>query len=245
MSLISTTPQFNPTEIDKNPTQVLITQPIGTCADFYPDGRNIMKKNSSIHVENLSFSKVAEIEKFLEAVIWQVDSTDNWLKLEFSIENLEVIVTDFAKDFKWRDFSLVQFNMKTTLNAYVAGLTLFVYDPAPTDDYWSVMFDVDINNPYYMAQFPNVQYEPTKSTQISWYLPIANPFRMYPSASTTENPFVNAPHKYIREYSMGRLYAYPLVPLKTGSTGITNAPFTLRAKMMGLHVAGTDYAHNE
>lgn len=241
MSLISTTPEFNPTVVNKNPTQVLQEEQIGIKADLFPNGQNIMKLHNAMHVENMDFTKIAAMEKFVSKEQWVLGNTADWFRYEFTIGKLDNLITDMPKDFLWRDFNNVEFKLYTTLNAYVAGFTVLYYDCAPTSDYWSVMYGISLDD-YYKVQFPCVMYEPTKSTSITWNLPIANPFRMYSKHVATTDLVVNLLHEYIRDYPMGRFMAFPLVPLLTGATLITRVPFAFRGKITDLTVAGTDYA---
>lgn len=241
MSLITTTPQLNPTVIDKNPTQVIVSQPVGIDADFFPSGRQIMKQHTALHVENMDFGKVATMEKFLNKFDWTLEDTGEWFKYEITIGNLEELMTEIPKDFIWRDFGDVEFTLRTTLNAYVAGLSVLYYDPSPSDDYWSIMFDVDLTTEY-RVMFPGIRFQPTSTSQITWHLPFSNPFRMYPKMSTTTDPELNVYQNYIRNYPMGRIVAFPIVPLTTGMTSITRCPFALRAKMINFEVGGTNYA---
>lgn len=242
MSQISTTPQLNPTVIENNPTQVLMEQPAGVVADYFPTGEPVMKGHNAIHVQNMDFKKVATMEKFLKRVDWTIDSTADWFKYEFTIGNLDNLITDMASSFQWRDFGTVHFRLITTLNAFVAGLTVLYYDPSPDEKYWVKLYGIT-PNAQTKVLFPNVKFEPTKSQAVTWTLPFSNPFRMYPKSTDSVDPNINIMHQWIRDYPMGRITAFPLVPLITGTTGITRCPFALRAKMEGLRVAGTDYAN--
>jgi len=241
MSLLSTTPQLNPTVIENNPTQVLYSTPVETLQILNPGGQLIMKQHNAMHVENMTFEKVAEVEKFLAKIDWTVGDVGEFLKYEFTIEQLDNIITEMPQSFYWRDFGEVEFRLKTTLNAFVAGLAVLYYDPAPSDDYWSVMFDVSITNQHRVL-FQNILFEPVKASQIAWTLPFSNPFRLYPNKVSGGDYNVTYTADYIRRYSMGRIIAYPIVPLVTG-TDITRVPFALRAKMKGLRVGGANFAN--
>jgi hypothetical protein len=241
MSLISTTPEFNPTVVNTNPTQVLEGQPDGIRADLFPDGKNIMKLHNAMHMENMDFGKIAAMEKFISKQEWKVSQTGPWFTYEFSIKALDDLLTKIPKDFLWRDFNNVEFTLHTTLNAYVAGFSALYYDPAPADGYWNLIYGISISD-YYRVMFPCVMYQPTKATSVSWTLPLANPFRMYSKEVATLDTTVNLLHRYIRQYSMGRFIAYPIVPLMTGASTITRVPFAFRGRIADLSVTGTDYA---
>jgi len=142
----------------------------------------------------------------------------------------------------WRDFNNVEFKLYTTLNAFVAGFTVLYYDCSPANDFWDQMYGVNLTD-YHKVLFPCVHYQPTKATSIIWNLPMANPFRMYSKNVSTVDINITLLHAYIRNYSMGRFRALPLVPLKTGATSITRVPFALRGKITDLVVSGTDYAN--
>jgi len=237
MSFLTTTPQLNPTVLNKNKTQLLESKELGVMHVFSPNIEEVLGCKDAC-IDNLTFEEFASMEKQIGTYEWKVMDSTDWLVYEINLKNLKTLLTDQIQNFGYISFSQIRFTLKTTLNAAQKGHTYLFYDPSPTSDFYLSMYGINWNV-YNAALMDKIPIQPMTAQDISMILPFPMPFKFFPMSETV---LISTLKKYIDEYGMGRLIAKVVVPLEN-KIGLSSIIYNLRGQILDLKVLATNYAN--
>lgn len=233
--MLSTTPQINNTEIETNITQKLQHLQFSVVKQFGIGLSEVYNHQDMKGVPNVTFSKIAKLEKFIKDIVWPINITSVYETIELTPRSFEVLITDYAKHFSLYTYKDVVFTLKNTVNGYCQGLTLVAYDPSPHKDYYKTMFGITPAD--YGWMLDHFKFEPNTADIQSFSVPWNYPFRYLPGEEFGDG----RPENYMKDYSLGRFIFIPLSPLATTQKSITSLTYSLRGRINDLQVLGTFY----
>jgi hypothetical protein len=238
MSMIETTPQLNPTEMTVQSTQRLEHRTTTIDKTFGLGLSSVYNKQDMKNVPNLNFSSIAAMEKFVTKIEWPINTNSEYFTLEFTMsEMVDSLSTDYVKDFTFLTFDNITYLIKSSLNSYVQGISLCVYDPTPYSNFYKDFYDVTLDSSLAVLM-DHFKFSPNRVDTFQVQVPWNYPFRYYKeNRELTPNPVTN----YLHNYNLGRLRFIPLTPLTTSQKSIVKLQYTLRGKINNLQVLGTEY----
>jgi len=232
MSQLQTAPELNPTVIEKHPTQEFYVKPLQCLKEFAND-HSAFKKFSGFEVQTLGPTEFSAMEKDFTTLEWKTTSNSDWATINLTPRLISPLFSNFQSNFQFFQFDSLKFMLRTTLNAYMQGLTIFAYDPSPSADFYSTFFQINPILERWITQFPYFTIEPNKDTTYSFNLPQSYPFRFYATGSIGNS-------NWLFDYPLGRYRAVALSNLKTKATE-QSVSFILRAYAENATFAATNY----
>jgi hypothetical protein len=232
MSQLQTAPELNPTVIETHSTQQFYVKPL-QCLKEFADDKNAFKKFSGFQVQTLGPSEFSSMEKDFINFTWSTSASQYWAVVELTPEKISPLFSNFRTNFQFFQFDSLQFRLRTTLSAFMQGITIFAYDPSPTSSFYSIFFNINPTEDRWITQLPYFTIEPNKDTTYGFNLPQTYPFRFYPTGPIGGN-------SWLYTYPLGRFRLVALSKLVTKATE-QSVSFILRAFAVNPTFAATNY----
>jgi hypothetical protein len=238
MSQLETNPLQNPTEQLNLPKQILNIKPTLGLINFIQD-YSFHSKATEIKFDQMDWVKISAKNKYFASPFWTINTTTSWFTQEIDpsfIFKFAQISRTYQTFFVY-DALLI--SLQPTIHPFFQGLTKFAFDPAPTEDYYTRILGVTIDDAAF-AQFMTFDLTPKTRDRKDMLIPMLTPF-----AYITRQPLglddgnIDA-ENYLYNYPMGRIRTRVYSQLETKGTNVA-VQMHFSGQIINLKTEGMNY----